>query len=405
MMTARRAETLRKAGFHAAGGVSGLYLAITGDGGRSWVLRYSFGGTRRNMGLGPCEIIGLAEARELAATARRKILAGIDPLEERRAGRDAARLEAAKRMTFASCAEAYIKAHESGWNVRQAPQWRASLRDYVDPVFGDLPVSMVDTALVMRAIEPIWNAKPETANRTRGRIENILDWAAVSGYRPAGDNPARWRGHIEHLLPARLDVKRVEHHAALPYAEVGALIAELRQRDSIQSRALEFAILTSARAGEVIGARWSEFDIAERMWTIPAGRMKAKREHRSPLSDAAMAIVEKMAEIRSGDLVFPGVRGGTIGALGLRRALAATGTQVTVHGFRSAFRTWAAERTNFPREVAELALAHAVGDAVERAYQRSDMFNQRRQIMDAWAKFCSVSATVTGGEKVVTLRR
>ncbi len=404
MMTARRAETLRKAGFHAAGGVSGLYLAITGDGGRSWVLRYSFDGQRRNMGLGPCEIIGLAAARELAATARRRILAGIDPLEERRAGRDAARLEAAKRMTFAQCADAYIKAHESGWNVRQAPQWRASLRDYVDPVFGDLPVSMVDTALVMRAIEPIWNAKPETANRTRGRIENILDWAAVSGYRPAGDNPARWRGHIEHLLPARLDVKRVEHHAALPYAEVGALIAELRQRDSIPSRALEFAILTAARAGEVIGARWSEINLAERLWIIPAERMKADREHRVPLSEAAMAIVERMAEIRSGDLVFLGVRGGTIGALGLRRALAATGTQVTVHGFRSAFRTWAAERTNFPREVAEMALAHAVGDAVERAYQRSDMFAKRRQIMDAWARFVESPATVTG-EVVVPIRR
>ena len=405
-MTARQAETLRRAGFHAAGGVSGLYLAITGEGGRSWVLRYSFGGKRRDMGLGPFEVIGLADARELAMAARRQILAGIDPLEARRAERDKRRLDVAKAKTFRECAEAYIAAHESGWDPRNAHQWRASLRDYAFPVLGDLPVAAIDTALVMRAIEPVWNEKPETANRTRGRIENILAWAAVRGYRAAGDNPARWRGHIDHLLPARAKVRKIEHLTALPYTEIGGYMARLREQTSIAARALQFLILTAARSGEVTGARWDEFDLAGRIWTVPANRMKAGREHRVPLSDLAIAIVKAMAEIRQSDLVFPGAHGGRMPGLTLRRAATGhrDGIGIAVHGFRSSFRDWAAERTNFPREVAELALAHSVGTAVERAYQRSDLFAKRRQLADAWAKLCAAPPTVTG-EKVVTLRR
>jgi integrase len=391
MMTARAAETMKRPGFHAAGGVAGLYLAITGEGGRSWVFRYSYGGRRRDMGLGPFGVVWLAEARELAMAARRQIFAGIDPLEERRGARDKARLAAIRAMTFAQCADAYISAHESGWDARTGQQWRATLRDYVNPVFGDLPVPAIDTALVMRAIEPIWNDKPETANRTRGRVENILDWAAVRGYRQRGDNPARWRGHIDHLLPSRSKVRRVEHHAALPYPEIASYVTKLRDRPGIAARALEFLILTAARSGEVIGARWDEFDLAERVWTIPANRMKAGREHRVPLSDATMAILSVMLETRQGDYVFTGAHGGMMGQMALRRVASgrrAGGGDLTAHGFRSSFRDWAAERTAFPAEVAEMALAHAVGDKVEAAYRRGDLFEKRRQIMDAWARFC-----------------
>jgi integrase len=407
MMTARAAETMKRPGFHAAGGVAGLYLAITGEGGRSWVFRYSYGGRRRDMGLGPFGVVGLAEARELAMAARRQILAGIDPLEERRGARDKSRLAAARAMTFRQCADAYIAAHEAGWrSTKNLQSWQGSLRDHAYPVIGDLSVAAIDTALVMRVLQPIWATKTETASRVRGRIESVLDWAAVSGYRQ-GDNPARWKGHLDNLLPARTKVHRVEHHAALPYAEIGGFIVELQQKSSIPARALEFLILTAARSGEVIGARWDEFDLAERVWTIPASRMKAGREHRVPLSDTAMAILFAMLEIRRGDYVFTGAHGGMMGQMALRRVASgrrAGGGDLTAHGFRSSFRDWAAERTAFPGEVAEMALAHAVGDKVEAAYRRGDLFEKRRQLAEAWATFCTMPA-ITSGEKVVALRR
>jgi integrase len=357
------------------------------------------------MGLGPFEVIGLAEARDRAMAARRHILAGVDPVVARRVARDAAALSRAKAMTFKQCAEAYVAAHEAGWDVRTAEQWRASLRDYAFPVFGGLPVAAIDTALVMRAIEPVWSEKTETANRTRGRIENILGWATVRGYR-TGDNPARWSGHIDHLLPARSKVRKTEHFAALPYVEIGGYMARLREQTSIAARALEFAILTAARSGEVIGARWDEIDLAERVWTVPGRRMKAAREHRVPLSDAALAIVTAMAEIRQSDLVFPGAHGGQMRGLALRRAATGRrdGVGIAVHGFRSTFRDWAAERTAFPNEVCEMALAHTVTSAVERAYRRGDLFQKRRQLADAWARLCDAPAAVTGGE-IVALRR
>jgi integrase len=405
-MTAARAKSLRTPGFHAVGVVPGLHLAINAKGSRSWILRYSFAGRRRDMGLGPFDLIGLAEARELATAARRQILAGVDPLEARRAQRASAILERAKAITFKECAETYLAAHERGWDASTGRQWRASIRDNAYPVFGDLPVAAIDTALVMQAIEPIWNQKPETANRVRGRIESILDWAAVRTYRAAGDNPARWRGHIEHLLPARSEVRKIEHFTALPYAEIGSYMAQLREQTSIPARALQFLILTAARSSEVTGASWPEFNLAEKLWTIPAERMKAGNEHRVPLSDAALAILKAMAEIRQGDLVFPGAHGGKMRGLALRRA--ATGRRdgggLSVHGFRSSFRDWAAERTNFPNEVCEMALAHTVSTEVERAYRRGDMFDRRRRLMDEWSRFCA-APSVDAGDKVVTLAR
>jgi integrase len=261
----------------------------------------------------------------------------------------------------------------------------------VFPVFGALSVQSVDVGLVMKALEPIWTAKPETATRVRGRIESIIDWATARGYRQ-GENPARWRGHLENLLPRLSKFHRIEHHAALPYPEIGAFIRELRRQEGIAARALEFAILTAARKGEVIGARWEEIDLGAKTWTIPGERMKAGKEHRVPLSEAALTIVRRMAEIRQGDFIFPGIRTGRpIGSTALFYLLRGIGRgDLTAHGFRSTFRDWAAESTAFPAEVAEMALAHTVGAAVERAYRRGDLFQKRRQMMDAWAKFCDV---------------
>jgi integrase len=392
----------KKPGFFGDGG--SLYLQISRYGTASWVFRYRIGGKRvRDAGLGSLDTWSLAEARERAREFRQLRSQGRDPIEERRAGRAREQIEAARAMTFQGCAEAYIAAHRAGWrNPKHAAQWPATLSTYVYPVFGSLPVQAVDVGLVMKAIEPIWVQKPETAGRVRGRIEAVIGWAIVRGYRE-GDNPARWRGHLENLLPKRSKVRRVEHHAALPYAEIGTFMIELRQQQGFTARALEFAILTAARTGEVIGARWSEVNFAERVWTVPAERMKAGREHRVPLSDVALAIFKDMSAIRSSDFVFPGARAGRpMSNMSLLMLLRRMGRgELTTHGFRSTFRTWAAERTAFPREIAEMALGHIVGDAVERAYQRSDLFEKRRQLAAAWERFCEAPAPSEAEMRVV----
>jgi integrase len=318
---------------------------------------------------------------------------GIDPIEVRRAEREQKKLDAAKSMTFDACAAAYIDAHKAGWkNAKHRDQWPNTLNSYAGPVFGSLPVQAVDVGLVMKALEPIWQTKSETASRLRGRIEAVLDWATVRGYRK-GDNPARWRGHLDKLLPTRSKVQRVEHHPALPYDELANFVAMLRGQEGIASRALEFLILTATRTGEVIGGRWGEIDLGEKIWVVPAERMKAGREHRIPLSAAAVAILEQMREVREGDFVFPGgKRGKPLSNMAMLAVLKRMDRgDLTNHGFRSSFRDWAAERTNFPREVAEMALAHTVGDKVEAAYRRGDLFQKRRQMMEAWAKFCGTT--------------
>src|ERR1051325_7986284 len=391
-LTARQVETRKRPGLFADGG--GLYLQVAPTGAKTWIFRFQLGGRRRDMGLGSVQVYTLAEAREKAAAARRMVAEGSDPIEVRRAERSTKAIETAKVISFRECAERYIEAHRAGWrNAKHAATWPASKSADVYPVFGALPVQSIDVALVMKAVEPIWTVKPETAGRIRGRIESVLDWATARGYRQ-GENPARWRGHLENLLPNRSKVRRVEHYAALPYSEIGSFMAELRQRqDAVAARALEFAILTAGRTGEVLGARWDEINTAERLWNVPPQRVKAGKEHRVPLSDSALAIIEKMAAIRQGDFVFPG---GKVGrppsnmamAMLLRRMQR---DDLTVHGFRSSFKDWAAERTNFPAEVSEMALAHTVPDKVEAAYRRGDLFNKRRQIMDAWAIFCDGS--------------
>jgi integrase len=421
-LTALKIERLKtKIGMHHDGG--GLYLQVTrrkpkdqtedeSGGGASWVLRYMLNGKPREMGLGPLALFGLADARAKALDARRLRHAGIDPIEHRRAERSRQRLEAAKAITFKECAESYIASHRTGWrNAKHKYQWTATLETYAEPIIGKLPVQAIDTALVLKVIEPIWTEKPETASRLRQRIENILDWAKVRGYR-AGENPARWRGHLDKLLPARAKVAAVEHLAALPYAELPAFLIELRMRDATAARALEFAILTGARTGEVIGARWSEIDLLDKTWTVPAGRMKAGKEHRVPLAPRALAILEEMAKDRpAGDdgknYLFGGAKLGkplsNMSMLMLLRRMG-RGDDLTVHGFRSTFRTWAAERTSFPREVIEAALAHTIGSKVEAAYQRGDLYAKRRRLMEAWAQFCLSKPAKKPQSNVMALR-
>ncbi len=394
-----KVQKLKSKGLHADGG--GLYLRVSESGTKGWIFRFGESGKLRDMGLGPIHTISLPRAREIARECRELRLQGIDPIAHRRASLAARKASEAKAMTFKQCADAFIASHEAGWrNASHRSQWTNTLAQHVHPTLGALAVSQIDTALVMRTIEPIWKTIPETASRVRGRIEAILDWAKVCGFRN-GENPARWRGHLDHLLPARAKVRRVEHHAALPYAETGLFMAALGQESSLGARALEFAVLTAARTGEVLGATWDEIDTKAKVWTIPAGRMKGGREHRVPLSEPALALLKQLRDIRINEFVFPGLRGHLSHKtmqLVLRRMERG---DLTVHGFRSTFRDWAAERTTFPREVAEMALAHSVGDAVEQAYRRSDMFEKRRKLMDGWAEFCGRPA---GGGKIVAMR-
>jgi integrase len=381
----------QKGMYHDGGG---LYLQVSAAGTKSWIYRFTLDGRPREMGLGPLNAISLAEARKRAAECRRMRLDGIDPIEARSEHRSWKKLEAARGMTFDACAAAYLDAHNDGWrNAKHREQWRNTLSSYAGPIFGSLPVQAVDLALVMKALEPIWKAKPETASRLRGRIEAVLDWATVRGYRK-GENPARWRGHLDKLLPARAKIQKVVNHPALPYSEIADFMVSLRSQEGIAARALGFLILTAARTGEIIGARWDEFDLKDKIWVVSGERMKGGREHRVPLSGPALAILKKMNEIREGDFVFPGGRKGMpLSNMAMLALLKRIGRHdLTTHGFRSTFRDWAAERTNFPREVVEMALAHSIESKVEAAYRRGDLFQKRRQLMEAWARFSEIQA-------------
>jgi integrase len=389
-LTALKVEKAKEPGMYCDGG--GLYLRVTPEGAKNWVLRYMLDRRPRWMGLGPLALYGLQEARARALDARRKRHEGIDPIDARRADRARQRLDAAKAVTFKQCAEAYIEAHRAGWrNGKHAGQWGATLSTYAYPVIGALPVQAVDTGLVLKVLEPIWTAKPETAGRLRGRLECILDSAKARGYRD-GENPARWRGHLDKLLPARSKVRAVEHHAALPYAELPAFLARLREQERIAARALEFLILTAARTGEVIGAQWNEIDLLDKIWTIGAARMKAHREHRVPFSARALAILNEIRAANGGDgFVFPGGKArAPLSNMAFLMLLRRMGSgDLTAHGFRATFKTWASERTSFQNEIVEASLAHTIGGKVEQAYRRGDMFEKRRRLMQQWAAFCT----------------
>jgi integrase len=382
----------RRQGYYNDGG--GLYLRIGPNGSKSWVFRFKVTANARTrtreMGLGSIITYTLAEARERARDCRKLRDDGIDPIDRRRQKKQGERLDAARAMTFQTCAEAYIAAHQAGWgNAKHAAQWPSSLAAYAYPVLGKLPVPAIDVSLIMKAIEPIWVEKAETASRVRGRIEAVLDWATTRGYR-TGENPARWRGHLENLLPKKSKVTRVAHHAALAYSDLPAFFAELKRQNGIAARALEFTILTVARTGEAIGARWSEIDLAERVWTVPGERMKAGKVRRTPLSQPAVAILERMTQLGTTGFVFPDSshRGRPISSKAMLLTLRRMGrNEITTHGFRSSFVDWATETTDFPTEARELMLAHSVGTKVEQAYRRGTLLAKRRQLAEVWGRY------------------
>jgi integrase len=382
---------------------AGLMLLASSPSSASWLLRYQFGRNakgrplRRDKGLGGYPDVSLEAARQKAAAARRLLKAdGKDPI-------DSARLEAVSRITFREAAEAFIASKKTGWGDKTLDQWEQHLSDYVYPIFGRLPVQAVDIALVQKALEPIWVPKPETGERVRRRIEAILRRETALGHR-AGPNPAAWRENLQHILPKRSDVQpTVRHHAALPYAELPVFVADLRSHDATAARALQFLILTAGRTAEVLGATWDELDAGSALWTISKARMKAKRAHRVHLSAPALAILRKQHEATGGaGFVFPGMTPGkplsNMALLMLLRRMERD--DLTAHGFRATFKTWATEKTNFPREAIELSLAHAVGDAVEQAYMRGDNLKKRAQLMAAWGQFC----TTAPGSKVIPIR-
>lgn len=388
---------LTEPGLHFVGVVAGLALKVSVTGARSWILRATVGNRRRDIGLGGYPDVTLAGAREAARNARSKIKEGIDPVDDARAARSKLIAEAVSGILFDEAASKYITAHEAGWkNTKHASQWRNTLETYAYPVIGKMRAKDIQTAHVMQVLEPIWTAKSETASRVRSRIELVLDWAKVRGYRK-GENPARWKGHIDKLLPKRSEVASVEHHAALPFREIGAFMVSLRKVEGMGARALEFAILTAARSGEVRGATWSEIDLEGATWTIPAERMKAKKEHRIPLADAALELLRILPRMVGTDLVFPSSRNEMLSDMTLSAVLRRMGrSDITGHGFRSTFRDWAGETTAYPREVIEHALAHRLKDKAEAAYQRGTLFDKRRKLMDDWAAFCAKVQNVSG---------
>lgn len=404
-LTTKRVAKLRRQGRYGDG--HGLYLQITEAGVKSWLFRYERGGRERWMGLGPLHTFSLVEARERARRARQQLIDGTDPLADRKAKKAATALAVAKTITFQEAAITYFDAHERKWrNAKHRQQFVSSLKQYAFPAIGKLPVAAIDTGLVLKVVEPIWQTKTETASRVRNRIESVLDWATVRGYR-TGDNPARWKGHLGEVLPARHQIAKARHHAALPFTQIPQFMEELRARDGISARALEFTVLTAARTGEVTGARWSEIDLAAKVWTVPAGRIKGGREHRVPLSERTLAILKSLP--REAEYLFPGGRKGhSISNMAMDAVLRRQGYKdgrATVHGFRSTFRDWAAERTAFPNHVVEMALAHTVGNKVEAAYRRGDLFDKRRRLMADWAKFCLATPIDVIVTNVVRLRR
>jgi len=392
-------------GLHAVGTVPGLYLQVLESGARTWILRKVIGGKRRDMGLGGYPGVTLAQAWDKARKARDKIENGVDPIDERRANHRALKAAQASTRTFKQCAAAYMDAHSKGWrSTKHVDQWRSTLEVNAYPVIGDMPVGELQLPHVLRILEPIWHEKTETASRLRARIERVLDWAIARGYR-TGVNPARWRGHLDTMLAAPGKLIKDKHQPALPISKLGAFMAELRGREGMAARALEFAILCASRSGEVRGALWSEIDLRNKVWTVPAARTKAHKEHRVPLSARAVELLRGLPRDAGTDLVFPAPNGGTLSDMTLTAVIRRmnecekneeprwtdpkSGKHAVPHGFRSTFRDWAAERTSHPRELAEMALAHTIGSNAEAAYRRGDLFEKRRSMMDDWAKFCA----------------
>lgn len=404
-LSATEVRRLTEPKLHAVGGVDGLHLQVSDSGAKSWILRYTTGEVRyskagkpwkvrKDAGLGGFPDVGLAQARERARELKEQLWQGIDPIEQRKAARAAILAANAKAITFDECARQFLKSKTAEFsNPKHAAQWSSTLKDYASPIIGKLPVDAVELAHIVKILEPIWQEKTETATRVRGRIESVLAWATVSGYR-TGDNPARWKGTLDAVLPKPGKLKKVQHHRALPWQEINPFIQKLRQRKGTAAKALEFLILTATRSGEVRGATWQEIDLQARTWTVPAERMKAGKEHTVPLCADAVKLLENLPRFEGSDLIFPGARGGVLSDVALTKPIRAIGLDVTVHGFRSTFRDWCAESTNYPNEVAEMALAHTVSNAVERAYRRGDLLAKRSNLMRDWCKYVNSPAKV-----------
>lgn len=404
-LSALEVSRISSIGYNHVGGVAGLVMQVSKSGTKSWLMRVTVGGKRREIGMGGYPDVTLAGAREAGRVIREKIKSGIDPVAERAEARSKLAAAVASAITFKTAAEKYIEDNESGWkNAKHAAQWTSTLETYAYSTIGNLQVAHIETSHVVSILEPLWATKTETASRLRGRIASVLDWAKVRGYRK-GENPARWKGHLDHLLPARSKVQKVKHHAALDYREVHSFMDALKVVEGMGARALEFAILTATRSAEVRGASWSEFDEKSGVWVIPAERMKAEREHRVPLSLAAQKLLASLPRMLGTTLIFPNSKNEplsdmTLTAVIRRMCLSnikagkstwcdSTGNIITAHGFRSTFRDWAGETTPHPREVIEHALAHHLKDKAEAAYQRGSLLEKRRCLMEDWAKYCT----------------
>ncbi|BBU69368.1 tyrosine-type recombinase/integrase [Fluviibacter phosphoraccumulans] len=398
---------ISRRGINFVGDVTGLGLNVTETGSRSWILRYQINGKRKDMGLGGYPSVTLAEAKDRARQARTKIAQGIDPILEAKSARSRLIAEQSQAVTFKEAAALYIKAQRDGWrNAKHAQQWENTIKLYATPKIGSTLVRDLNLTQIMGVLDPIWRTKTETATRLRGRLECIIDWAIVRGYR-TGSNPAKWKGCLDKLLPAPNKVAKTAHHKALPYQDAPAFMATLKVHDGIGARALEFAILTATRSGEVRGATWAEFDLDNALWVIPANRMKASKEHRVPLSDSAMAILSSLKATAFCEYVFPSshkpksgtAKGKPLSDMTLSAVLRRMNVNAVPHGFRSTFRDWCAETTDYPNEVAEMALAHAVGNKVEAAYRRGDLFDKRKCLMQDWAKYLTNIQEKDGGHE------
>lgn len=382
-------KKITKSGLHAVGGVAGLLLQVTDTGARSWILRTMVGSKRRDIGLGGFPDVTLAQARDKARELKEKIKEGIDPVEERRAAKERLKLAQANSITFDEAVEQVLAIRKVEYkNAKHIAQWKSTLETYASPIIGKLPVSDIEKGHILQILQPIWTKKTETASRVRGRIENVLSWATASDYR-TGENPARWKGHLDQLLSKPNKTKNVKHHKAIPWQNIGAFMRDLKQREGIAAKALEFLILTAARSGEVRGAIWDEIDFNSRLWVIPANRMKAGKEHQVPLSDKAIKLLEALPRMDNDEHLFPAPRSGPLSDMSISAVTKRMKVEAVPHGFRSTFRDFCEENTNFSHNVAEMALAHTIGNKVEAAYRRGDLLAKRTKLMQTWAKYCN----------------
>lgn len=389
-LTALAVKKLTKPGLHAIGGVAGLLLQVTTTGARSWILRVMVGTKRRDIGLGGYPDVTLSLARDKAREMREMIQEGIDPVEERRVAKERLKLAQINSITFDEAVEHVLAIREREYkNAKHIKQWRSTLQTYASPIIGNLPVADIEKGHILQILQPIWVDKTETASRVRGRIENVLSWATASDFR-TGENPARWKGYLDQLLSKPRKTTKVQHHKALAWQEIGAFMDNLKQRDGTAAKALEFLILTATRSGEVRGATWDEIDLDARIWTIPVDRMKAGREHIVPLSDQAVSLLESLPRMNGDNHLFPAPRkGGPLSDMTISAVVKRMKVEAVPHGFRSTFRDWCSEDTNFPHNVAEMALAHTIGNKVEAAYRRGDLLAKRTKLMQTWAKYCN----------------